>query len=63
MCDKCNCKGILKLHCKYCSGEFCTSCILLENHECTGIEQKQNQELSNLRKRLVKVTTPKIQEW
>ena len=62
MCDQCKRKGFLKLHCKYCSGEFCTSCILLEKHNCTGMDKKQNQEISNLRKRLVKVTMPKIQE-
>lgn len=62
MCDQCKCKGLLKIHCKYCTGEFCTKCILLERHNCTGLEDKHNQDISNLRKRLVKIVTPKIQE-
>ena len=61
MCDQCKCKGLLKLHCKYCTGEFCTKCILLERHSCTGLEDKHSQDISNLRKRLVKVVAPKIE--
>jgi predicted nucleic acid binding AN1-type Zn finger protein len=61
MCDQCKCKGLLKLHCKYCTGEFCTKCILLERHNCNGLEDKHNNDISNLRKRLVKVIAPKIQ--
>ena len=61
MCDQCKCKGLLKLYCKYCTGEFCTKCILLERHSCNGLEDKHSQDISNLRKRLVKVVAPKIQ--
>jgi len=48
----------MKLYCKYCTGEFCAKCILLERHNCIGLKDKHNEDL---RKRLVKVVAPKIQ--
>jgi len=58
MCDQCKCKGLLKLYCKHCTGKFCTKCILLERHQCIGLEDKCKEDL---RKRLVKVITRKVQ--
>ena len=50
-CKKCSKKGI-GINCKYCLVEYCTSCIQLEIHECTGIDNKIKDELINLKTKL-----------
>jgi predicted nucleic acid binding AN1-type Zn finger protein len=50
-CFKCKKKGI-PIECKYCNLCFCSRCIVLETHECKGIELKKKNELKELDKRL-----------
>ncbi len=50
-CFKCKKKGI-PINCKYCNYDFCSRCIILEIHNCKGIEQKKDLELNQLNKKL-----------
>lgn len=36
-CKKCKKTNCLKLSCKFCSNNYCTSCLLPETHECEYI--------------------------
>ena len=59
-CKKCNKKiGFFGITCKYCSSDYCSSCIQLEIHECLGIDKKRQEELSNLEKKLPLVQSKK----
>ena len=50
-CFKCKKKGI-PINCKYCNLGFCSRCIVLEIHECKGMDVKKDIELKELDKRL-----------
>ncbi len=50
-CFKCKKKGI-PIDCKYCGLGFCSRCIVLEIHECNGINLKKEDEIKDLNKRL-----------
>jgi len=50
-CDKCRKKG-LHIKCKFCDYEYCSSCIQLEKHSCTGIDQKCKEYREDLEKKL-----------
>ena len=50
-CFKCKKKGI-PIDCKYCNLGFCSRCIVLEIHECKGMDVKKDIELKELDKRL-----------
>lgn len=50
-CFKCKKRGI-PIECKYCNLGFCSRCIVLEIHECKGIESKKENEIKELDKRL-----------
>ena len=50
-CFKCKKKGI-PIDCKYCNLGFCSRCIVLEIHECKGMDVKKDVELKELDKRL-----------
>ena len=50
-CFKCKKKGI-PINCKYCGLGFCSRCIVLEIHECKGINLKKEDEIKDLNKRL-----------
>lgn len=57
-CAKCV-KG-LKLTCKFCKGEFCSRCILLEIHGCPNLKEKVTSQLENLKNLNRAVTTSKL---
>ena len=44
--------GLVTLDCKYCTKSYCTSCINLETHKCSGIKDKSEYERSLLSKKL-----------
>ena len=44
--------GLVTLDCKYCSKSYCTSCINLETHRCSGIKAKSEYERSLLSNKL-----------
>ena len=48
-CLKCKKKGIPMI-CKYCNLGFCSRCILLEMHDCSGAELKKQDTLKNLKR-------------
>jgi predicted nucleic acid binding AN1-type Zn finger protein len=50
-CFRCKKKGI-PINCKYCNCNFCSRCIILEIHNCKGIEHKKDLELNQLNKKL-----------
>ena len=50
-CLKCKKKGIPMI-CKYCNLGFCSRCILLEMHDCSGAELKKQDTLKNLKTQL-----------
>jgi|UniRef100_A0A6C0CNC9 predicted nucleic acid binding AN1-type Zn finger protein len=51
-CAWCKKKSSVPIHCKYCDGEFCTSCYNLEKHQCMGLQLKKEEDLKNLEKKL-----------
>ena len=55
-CGHCRKKG-LHIPCKFCEHEYCSSCIQLEKHSCTGMEQKRKDCRADLEKKLA--FTPK----
>jgi predicted nucleic acid binding AN1-type Zn finger protein len=58
-CVNCKKKGI-PITCKYCTNGYCSSCIQLEIHKCSGIETKNNEEKTNLEKKLIRVEASRI---
>ena len=54
--SKCNhCKkkvGLLGIHCSHCSGKYCSGCITLEQHECSGIKMFIEKEKEKLKQNL-----------
>ena len=59
-CFKCKNKGI-PINCKYCNLRFCSKCIQLEIHNCSGLKLKKENSLKNLKKELKFKTSPKIE--
>lgn len=52
-CFKCLKKtGLNFFICKYCNHKFCSNCINLEIHICKFLDNKKNDELNNLKKKL-----------
>lgn len=49
------------LKCNECNGMFCPSCIQLEIHKCSFLDNKIKTEREILEKNLVKVVALKIQ--
>lgn len=58
--SKCHCCkkkiGVLGIHCSYCQGTYCTGCIVLEKHNCTGME-KYNEKNKNVLKNILESST------
>ena len=53
-CKNCRKKTSLNgIICKCCSFNYCTSCIQLEKHNCTGIEVKKDETLKLLEDKLM----------
>jgi len=48
------------LKCKECSGNFCSGCIQLEVHTCSGLENKKKEEKELLAKKLPLIIASKI---
>ena len=59
-CLKCKKKGIPMI-CKYCNLGFCSRCILLEMHDCSGAELKKQDTLKNLKTQLEFKKHPKFE--
>ncbi len=59
-CLKCKKKGIPMI-CKYCNLGFCSRCILLEMHDCSGAELKKQDTLKNLKTQLEFKKPPKVE--
>jgi hypothetical protein len=61
-CDHCKKKGMICIPCADCDRKsLCTGCIQLENHECTGILNKIQSQLDNIKKLNPKIVSEKIQ--
>lgn len=60
-CDQCKRKGI-PIACNYCTGNFCTRCILLEIHNCKGMEKKQKKDIKILESKLAYEAPRKIEQ-
>lgn len=55
------CRGAMgMLKCKECSGNFCSGCIQLEVHTCSGLENKKKEEKELLAKKLPLIIASKI---
>lgn len=50
-CLNCKRKGI-PIDCKYCKLGFCSRCIVLEIHNCKGVEIKKENQKKELEKKL-----------
>lgn len=48
------------INCKGCKGVFCSGCIQLETHMCSGLEHIKHQEREKLANSLPLVITPKV---
>ncbi len=59
-CLKCKKKGIPMI-CKYCNLGFCSRCILLEMHDCSGAGLKKQDTLKNLKTQLEFKKPPKVE--
>ncbi len=59
-CLKCKKKGIPMI-CKYCNLGFCSRCILLEMHNCSGANLKKQDNLDKLKTQLEFKKTPKVE--
>ena len=59
-CLKCKKKGIPMI-CKYYNLGFCSRCILLEMHDCSGAELKKQDTLKNLKTQLEFKKPPKVE--
>lgn len=61
---KCHCCkrkcGIMAMDCKYCNGKYCSKCIVLEKHNCKGMEQKVSDGKDILREQLKFEPPPKV---
>lgn len=44
--------GIMALECKSCNHNFCSRCIVLEIHDCDGMNDKVCSDLNKLSKKL-----------
>ena len=52
-CQNCKKKKCgITMTCKYCSGDFCISCLHLEKHKCPGIEDKIKMDREILSKKI-----------
>ena len=58
-CDFCKKKTCVPHKCNYCIGIYCPRCTQLEIHCCKGLNNKQQQERSHLKNKLVQVAAPK----
>ena len=60
-CTQCKKKiGFCGIDCKYCGGGFCSRCIQLEIHACSGMSAKKIEEIINLGKKLPLIESKKI---
>ncbi len=50
-CDNCKKKGI-GIDCKYCIGSYCSKCIQLEVHLCSGMHEKKKDQILKLKENL-----------
>ena len=60
-CENCKKKCSFPVDCLYCKGKHCTRCMHLERHKCSGIESKNNKDLTNLEKKLEYTPTSKYE--
>ena len=59
-CQNCKKKKCgITMTCKYCSGDFCISCLHLEKHKCPGIEDKIKMDREILSKKIQYEREPK----
>jgi predicted nucleic acid binding AN1-type Zn finger protein len=59
---KCQCckKKLAMINCKGCNSIFCSGCIQMELHSCTGLAAAKIEELRLLKERLVKIESKKL---
>jgi len=57
-CPGCRRKKSVLLNCKGCDKSFCTGCIPLELHTCTGLETLKEAKLQELEKKLMDAKAP-----
>ena len=51
-CDFCKKKTSVALKCNYCTHELCVKCRGIETHQCKGKDEKVNDDLKLLDKKL-----------
>ena len=52
-CTNCRKKiGLLTFDCKYCNGDFCSSCRDMNVHKCKGLDDCKKRKLSELENKL-----------
>jgi predicted nucleic acid binding AN1-type Zn finger protein len=61
---KCICchKKLAMINCRGCTGTFCSGCILMEAHQCAGIEKMKIASKERLAASLPVVCAPKVQK-
>ena len=52
-CSLCKTANALKLNCKFCSGIFCTSCLMPEKHMCSEMKVCEEEHKTRLTKELL----------
>ena len=57
-CEACN-KKCIPINCSYCIHDYCSSCIQLEIHKCSGLTKKCKNLVENLEKSLIRVIPKK----
>lgn len=58
-CTKCK-RFFALIRCKYCDRDFCSRCIQLEIHECENIEDKKEELIETLRKKLIALKPARV---
>ncbi len=46
-------KKTITIQCKWCTHDFCTSCILVETHKCPNIDNCTSSAKLNLKNKLI----------
>lgn len=55
-------RKLAMINCRGCTGIFCSGCILMEAHQCVGIEKFKTESREKLALSLPVVSAPKVQK-
>lgn len=59
-CSRCKHTKIVPLNCRWCSGQFCTSCVAVDIHACPQTDKKDHKDLCVLKSALPEIRAEKV---